>query len=259
MNQLAIALLGSGGFIGSHVAQFCLESGIPIIELPRWEGNRKKFDEKIRELKLMHPEKRIVFLQAAWYSTNNSDYRSSSENHEWVKTTKLILEICEDHEIIFAGLGTCLEKETIGHDKYTLSKSEIHGYLRGKSSKKKWIWFQLHYVYSEQHLKPAVLRKAAEASDAGEILILGTPNDRHDFIEVRDAAAAIVHSLLAGLNGVVEIGIGSTVEVSSLLRSLFPKLEIIKAKSEGKQISYQGAAATESLVDSSWAPKFSFR
>jgi hypothetical protein len=96
MNQLAIALLGSGGFIGSHVAQFCLESGIPIIELPRWEGNRKKFDEKIRELKLMHPQKRIVFLQAAWYSTNNSDYRSSSENHEWVKTTKLILEIWTD-------------------------------------------------------------------------------------------------------------------------------------------------------------------
>ena len=72
-------------------------------------------------------------------------------------------------------------------------------------------------------------------------------------------AEAIVHSIITGQRGKLEIGIGSAVEVSILLKSLFPNLEISEDVSSEKRISYQGAASVERLVKSGWSPKFSFR
>jgi nucleoside-diphosphate-sugar epimerase len=254
MNNLAVALLGTKGFIGNHIAQSCSEAKIPIFELQRWDGNRENFTNQIQEIKNANPGKQIVLIQTAWYSTNNSNYRVSRENYEWVSTTKAILEICKDHEILFAGLGTCLEKLAMGEEAYTQSKTEIRSHLELEFPTKEWIWFQLHYVYSLRYLKPAVLKKANESA---HFLTLETPNDKHDFIEVRDAADAMIHSLITGLRGIVEIGTGKTVEVSALLKSLFPKLEIAKGNSQEKRISFQGAAEINQLVNSGWVPKFS--
>jgi nucleoside-diphosphate-sugar epimerase len=256
MHNSIIAVLGSEGFIGSHVVQFCRVSGIPVIDLPRWDGNQEHFDKQIQKLKLANPEKQIYLLQTAWYSTSNPDYRSSPQNNEWVKNTKAIVEICKEHKIVFAGLGTCLEKQLIDQDLYTSCKSEIRSYLQSQSSNIKWIWFQLHYVYSLKEKKPAVLKKAREAAEAGVSFSLATPNDKHDFIEVRDAANALVHSLCSGLRGVTEIGTGKTIAVSHLIESLLPKLEIVEGIPVEKRISYQGAANTDQLVNSGWVPKF---
>jgi nucleoside-diphosphate-sugar epimerase len=257
MHDLVIALLGSKGFIGRYVAKSCLEAGIPFVELPRWNGNQNEFDSHIQQLRKSNLGKRIVLVQTAWYSTNNSDYRTSPENYEWLKITKAIVEICRNYQVVFAGLGTCLEKLVMDEDVYTACKSQIRSYLDLQFPINEWVWFQLHYVYSVGHLKPAVLRKAAEAIESGDSLTLGTPNDNHDFIEVRDAAHAITHSLVANLRGVVEIGTGKTLEVSSFLTSLFPNLEIIKGRPIEKRISFQGIADNEKLVNSGWTPKFS--
>jgi nucleoside-diphosphate-sugar epimerase len=257
MHNSIIAILGSEGFIGSHVVQFCRVSGVPVIELPRWNGNQEHFEKQIQKLKLENSEKQIYLLQTAWYSTSNTDYRFSPQNYEWVKNTKAILEICKRYGIIFAGLGTCLEKQSIDQDLYTSCKSEIRSYLHSQSSNIEWIWFQLHYVYSVKEQKPAVLRKAKEASDSEVSISLATPNDKHDFIEVRDVADALVHSLSNGLRGIIEIGTGKTVGVSYLLESLFPRLEIAEGIPSEKRISYQGAADTYQLVNTGWEPKFS--
>lgn len=254
MNNLAVALLGTKGFIGNHIAQSCTAAKIPIFELQRWDGNRENFIHQIKEIKKANPGKQIVLIQTAWYSTNNSNYRVAHENYEWVIATKAIIEICKNHKVIFAGLGTCLEKLAVGEEAYTQSKTEIRSYLEIEFPTKEWIWFQLHYVYSLRYLKPAVLKKANESAN---FLALETPNDKHDFIEVRDAADAMIHSLTTGLRGIVEIGTGKTVEVSTLLKSLFPKLDIVKGNSQEKRNSFQGAAETNQLVDSGWAPKFS--
>lgn len=254
MNDLAVALLGTRGFIGNHIAQSCSKAKIPIFELQRWDGNRENFTHQIQEIKKANPGKQIVLIQTAWYSTNNSNYRVSHENYEWVSTTKAILEICKNQKIVFAGLGTCLEKLAMGEEAYTQSKNEIRSYLELEFPTKEWIWFQLHYVYSLLYLKPAVLKRANESAD---FLTLETPNDRHDFIEVRDAADAMIHSLITGLRGIVEIGTGKTVEVSTLLKSLFPEVAIVKGDSQEKRISFQGAAETNQLVNSGWVPKYS--
>jgi nucleoside-diphosphate-sugar epimerase len=120
-----------------------------------------------------------------------------------------------------------------------------------------WIWFQIHYVYSTEYLKPAVISKALDALTNGKILSLRTPSDVHDFIEVRDAADAIVHSLINGHRGTIEIGTGITIKVSKLLKLLFPNLKISEEDSTENRISYQGAASVERLVKSGWNPKFS--
>jgi NAD dependent epimerase/dehydratase family enzyme len=75
MHNSIIAILGSEGFIGSHVVQFCRVSGVPVIELPRWNGNQEHFEKQIQKLKLENSEKQIYLLQTAWYSTSNTDYR----------------------------------------------------------------------------------------------------------------------------------------------------------------------------------------
>ena len=259
MSNLVIAVLGSDGFIGSHVSQSCVKSGMPVFGLQKWDGNRENFIDQIHELKQANPDSQIVLVQAAWYSTSNVDYRTSKENLKWIETTKSILRVCIENQVTFVGLGTCLEKLQTEDDLYASSKSKIQNYLSKEFLSEDWIWFQLHYVYSLEYLKPAVLKKAAEAVEAGIPLKLATPNDKHDFIEVRDVAEAIVHSIITGQRGKLEIGIGSTVEVSILLKSLFPKLEITEEVSTEKRISYQGAASVERLVKSGWSPKFSFR
>ena len=259
MSSLIVAILGAKGFLGSHIAQSCTDVGIPLVELERWSDNRDLFDNQIRDLRLTNPDSQIVLIQAAWYSTDNIDYRTSPENNKWVEITKAILESCNKWNLIFAGLGTCLENLQAQNDVYSSTKSKIQSDLTHVFPDEDWLWFQLHYVYSLEYLKPAVLKKAVEAVEAVIPLKLGTPNDKHDFIEVRDVAEAIVHSIITGQRGKLEIGIGSTVEVSILLKSLFPKLEITEEVSTEKRISYQGAASVERLVKSGWSPKFSFR
>ncbi len=257
MSNLVVAVLGSDGFIGRHVTESCINKGIPVFNLQKWNGNRESFNHQLYELKLANPDSQIIFVNAAWYSTSNLDYRTSPENSQWVETTKIILEICKKNKIIFAGLGTCLEKLQIDNDIYTLSKSEIQNQLSREFLSDEWIWFQIHYVYSMQYLKPAVVKKAADASASGNKLKLGTPHDSHDFIEVRDAADAIVHSIITGQRGQIDIGTGNTIEVSKLLNLLFPNIEIFNEELTEKRISYQGAAKIERLMESGWKPKFS--
>ena len=259
MSNLTVALLGSEGFIGRHIAQSCTKNGISVFDLQRWTGKAEDFDDQIRDLRSAKPNSRIVLIQAAWYSTDNPDYRTSNLNKEWVATTKAIVEICQKHNIVFAGLGTCLEKLRSDGDLYSSSKFEILSYLESDSLTKEWIWFQLHYVYSSQDLKPAVLRKADEANRAAQPIALGTPHDRHDFIDVRDVADAIVHAVRQELKGTIEIGTGNALEVSQFLNLLFPNLKIKQSTMSEARPSYQGAADVRALANSGWAPSFTAR
>lgn len=255
MSNLVVAILGSDGFIGSHVRNSCINAGVSVINLEKWSGNREEFNLQLGKLRSANSESEIVLIQAAWYSTSNEDYRTSIENKNWVEITKDILDLCKNHKITFAGLGTCLEKLDITEDLYSASKSEIHKSLSSEFLKDEWIWFQIHYVYSKLHLKPAVIKRAAEAVASEEKLMLGTPHDVHDFIEVRDAADAIVHSIITGQRGTVDIGTGTTREVSKLIKTLFPSIEISKQEIVEKRVSYHGAASVEELVMTGWKTK----
>lgn len=257
MSNLVVAVLGAEGFIGNHVVKSCLNAEIPVLKLQKWNGDRESLKYQLQVLKLANPDSQIVLMQAAWYPTSNADYRTSPENKKWTALTKSIFDVCKENDIIFAGLGTCLEKIHNYDDVYTSSKSEIHGYISQNPSYLDWIWFQIHYVYSTEYLKPAVISKALDALTDGKILALRTPHDVHDFIEVRDAADAIVHSLINSKRGTIEIGTGRTIKVSKLLKSLFPNLKISEEDSIENRISYQGAASVERLVKSGWIPKFS--
>ena len=257
MPKLVVALLGSEGFIGSHVAYSCAKAGIPVFHLQKWNGDCENFIHQLHEINEANPDSQIILIHAAWYSTSNDDYRTSPENMNWVEITKTILKICKDNEVTFAGLGTCLEKLQTNDDIYTLSKSEIQNYLSRDFLSDEWIWFQIHYVYSARYLKPSLVKNAAEAIASGNKLKLRTPQAAHDFIEVRDAADAIVHSIITGQRGKIDIGTGNTQEVSYLLKAIYPSIEISKQDMFEKRKSYHGAASIERLVESGWKPKFS--
>ena len=152
MSSLIVAILGAKGFLGSHIAQSCTDVGIPLVELERWSDNRDLFDNQIRDLRLTNPDSQIVLIQAAWYSTDNIDYRTSPENNKWVEITKAILESCNKWNLIFAGLGTCLENLQAQNDVYSSTKSKIQSDLTHVFPDEDWLWFQLHYVYSLDRL-----------------------------------------------------------------------------------------------------------
>ena len=249
--------MGENGFIGRHISESCNHSGIFVIPLERWDGNPKNLERQLHYIKTANPECPIILVQAAWYSTSNRDYRIAPQNNIWVKTTLTIIEICKKNKIIFVGLGSCLEKLNTADDIYSRSKIKILNYLTQESSFVDWIWFQIHYVYSRDLLKPEVVRKAAAAKKSGEKLELMTPNSTHDFIEVRDAANAIVHSISHEHRGKIEIGTGKLLSVSYLLHSLFPEVEILEQNSTVARISYEQPASIEILVDSGWIPKYS--
>jgi nucleoside-diphosphate-sugar epimerase len=255
--KLVVALLGSDGFIGRHIAESCVKAGISFVDLERWDGESEHLATQIQKIRESNPNARIVLIQAAWYSTSNSDYRTSLENKTWAKITKSVIEICIGYNVIFAGLGTCLEKLGGDTDFYTSSKSEIREFLSKEFPNEEWFWFQIFYVFSREFLKPALIAKAENASKHKESLELSTPYNTHDFIEVRDAAEAIVHALIKNLNGIIEIGTGQTTEVSFLINSLFPEVKILKIDPSDSRISYQYAAAMNGLKKSGWEPKFS--
>ena len=255
--SVIIALLGSSGFIGTHVAKSCASAGIPLFPIDRWDGDSQRFDRQLYELRGSNPDSEIVLIQAAWYSTSNPDYRTSLENMDWVEISKAILAVCEKHKIVFAGLGTCLEKKEIQNDIYSSSKLEVIEYLSRNRLETDWIWFQLYYVYSLDYLKPAVVKKASEAVRSGSLLRLQTPNDSHDFIEVRDAANAIVHAIVMRRRGRIEVGTGRTIEVAKFLTTLFPAVRISKEEFTKERISYQSAASVGELVETGWQIKHS--
>ncbi len=190
-------------------------------------------------------------LHLAWVASSTPGYRQDPRNSAWVEATLALVEECRARGIAFVGTGSIVETAD-GTDPYSLAKQELRRRLNPLICDGAVSWLQPHYVFSVDARSPELVRAALQAREAGTALVLRTPTQAHDFIDVRDVATAIVAVIREGIAGCIPIGAGRTRTAAEVVRALGASVSPFPA--DAPKTGSTPPADTRALVSVGWRP-----
>ena len=217
-SKVRVVLLGSTGFLGSHLYSAMLHNG--------FFPEKVNFDISQIQDKFSSPSRnsQVNFLiSMAWCSNRNQNYLDSSENFSWAERHIEIAKFCIENDIFLLIPGTCLEYCSSGTSAYVESKKEVKKFLDENMSADRYLWLRYFYIFSLENRRPGLLRDALMARDERRPFSINNSESRHDFIEVRDAVEQTLKIIHSGSHGVWDIGSGivrSNLELLSRIQNL---------------------------------------
>jgi nucleoside-diphosphate-sugar epimerase len=235
-----VILLGSNGFLGSHLYSNLLRQGYLVI---RAECDLAYFEDYHSGSKL--DKGKTIVISMAWSSNSRNSYLNNPENLIWAKKHMEIAKYCLRNDYVFVVPGSCLEYGQNQAVEYVKSKIQLRKFLEENMPIDKYLWLRYFYVFSLAHRRPGLIRDALEAKSASKPFIISNPKGHHDYIEVRDAVAQTIE-LIKGVNsGVWDIGVGRTRSNLDIL-SRIRNLDIVESSevedSNKPRISWEGSA-----------------
>ena len=235
-----IILLGSNGFLGSHLYSSLLSQGYLVIRAER----DLAFFERYHSGSKLDKRKTIV-ISMAWSSNSRNDYLNNPENLIWTKKHIEIAKYCLRNDYVFVVPGSCLEYGQNQSVEYVRSKIQLRRYLEENMPIDKYLWLRYFYVFSLAHRRPGLIRDALEAKRDSKRFIISNLKGRHDYIEVRDAVAQTIELIKGLYSGVWDIGVGRTRSNLDIL-SRIGDLEIVEScdleNSNKPRIGWEGSA-----------------
>ena len=238
--NVRIILLGSKGFLGSHLYSTLVRLGYPVIcvdsNLASLESNYRNSRNYIGK---------TVVISMAWSSNSSRRYLNSPENLVWALKHIEIAKFCLKEKILFVVPGTCLEYGENERLEYVRSKVILRRFLEENMPPNLYLWLRYFYVFSIAHRRPGLVRDALEAKDESKPFIISNIRGCHDYIEVRDAVAQTIELIKGLYSGVWDIGVGLTRSNLDLL-SRIGDLEIVEScdfeNSNKPSIGWEGSA-----------------
>ena len=235
-----IILLGSNGFLGSHLYSSLLSQGYLVIRAER----DLAFFERYHSGSKLDKRKTIV-ISMAWSSNSRNGYLNNPENLIWAKKHMEIAKYCLRNDYVFVVPGSCLEYGQNQSVEYVRSKIQLRRYLEENMPTDKYLWLRYFYVFSLAHRRPGLIRDALEAKRDSKRFIISNLKGRHDYIEVRDAVAQTIELIKGLYSGVWDIGVGRTRSNLDIL-SRIGDLEIVEScdleNSNKPRIGWEGSA-----------------
>lgn len=231
---MRIILTGSTGFIGRNVLRRCEELGYNVVCFVRNLDSKIKsygnhqylnvnFDEPIN----FEFKKQDRLLHLAW--SNLDDYDDIKHLTKTLPAHKNFLETCMAngaHNITVA--GTCAENdfflkedfnekeiEKVGN-KYAFSKALLKkfGFEISKTYKTSFLWARIWYVYGPDQRAKSLAGSIMKAAELGEKTFSpANPDNKHDFINVKDVAARLIELCTSDVEGQFDIRSGKTMSV----------------------------------------------
>jgi len=235
-----IILLGSNGFLGSHLYSNLLRQEYLVI---RGECDLTYLQNYHSGPKL--DKRKAIVISMAWSSNSRIGYLNDPENSIWAKKHMEIAKFCLRNDYVFVVPGSCLEYGQNQAVEYVKSKIQLRKFLEENVPIDRYLWLRYFYVFSLAHRRPGLIRAALEAKSDSKPLMVSNLEGRHDYIEVQDAVAQTIE-LIKGLHsGVWDIGVGRTRSNLEML-SRIGNLDIVENSevkySNKPRISWEGSA-----------------
>jgi UDP-glucose 4-epimerase len=157
-----------------------------------------------------------VVLHLAWVASGTPGYRNHPDNPDWARATVELARACRARGIWFIGTGTVAELEEHPADAYTRAKARTFHSLGPDIEGGSLTWLRPHYVFDPDLGRPEVMGEIRRAIVEDRTPDLRSPESAHDFVHVRDVAAAVRAVLASELRGLVPIGSGRNHSVAQL-------------------------------------------
>ncbi|MFN7563502.1 MAG: NAD-dependent epimerase/dehydratase family protein [Prosthecobacter sp.] len=275
---MRIFVTGATGFIGRAFCQQAVARGHQLLALVRNPAALDIPGVEIAAGNLLEtPWDKVVrfapdaALHLAW-TAEPGVYLNSPENEVWLEQSKAWFQRLFDLGVPYvAGTGTCIEyapseKPLIEEVSplspqfpYSKAKVELFEWLRACSPKTS-AWFRIFFPYGAGEHPKRLTSLAVKRLREGLPLLLNAPDSIRDYIEVGDAASAMLRVVEGKLTGPYNVGTGGGITLAELGRRIARVLGV----DEGLVRAAEGVppdgmpvivACAERLRKTGWLPR----
>jgi nucleoside-diphosphate-sugar epimerase len=237
---MSILLTGASGFVGRQVLTSLLRRGEEVHAVsrthPHVEGIYEWHEIDLLDdqalLRLMKALRPSCIIHLAWY-VDHGKFWSAPENETWKRATlELAGAAAEAGVRRFVATGTCYEYDwpdaepcderttpVAGHTLYDRMKNETRLALEAFCAEKamSFSWARLFFLFGSHEAPERLVASVARALLRSTPAACSTGRVVRDFMDVRDAGAAIAALALSNVEGPVNIGSGRPLTVAEIV------------------------------------------
>jgi len=237
-DRTRVLLTGASGFIGRHAVGALVERGADVHAVSRsavaeyacaWHhADLLAPGAPQQVIAAVRPD---IVLHLAW-CVEHGKFWNDPANLEWVAATLALARASAEHGVRrFVGIGTCfeydwpdegpcLESETplAGHTLYDRAKAACRSVLEeflGEAGLS-FAWARMFFLYGPDEAPKRLVASIARALADGKPARTSSGRAIRDFMDTRDAGAALAALALAGTAGAVNIATGEAQSVRAI-------------------------------------------
>lgn len=236
-----VLVTGAGGFVGRFALASLEQTGVDVHAVSRIAGRRAGASvwhqadllvpsECERVVRAVQPN---VVLHLAW-TTEHGKFWTSPLNVDWAAATLFLSRAAIEHGAHrFVGVGTCFEYQSPNDaccveastpleptTLYGVAKDSTRRILQSFADERGFelVWARLFFLYGPGEHPDRLVSSVARALVAGEQARCSSGTAVRDYMDVRDAGAALACAALSDYTGPLNIGSGRAARIADVAR-----------------------------------------
>jgi nucleoside-diphosphate-sugar epimerase len=213
-----VLVTGGSGFVGRQVVPHLLDAGLEV-----WAPSRTDADLLVPGMPaaLAEAADAAVLVHLAWEAAPG--YATSPANLAWLQAS---LELATG--FVAAGgrrivaAGSCAEIDLERPTPYADCKRALHLGLRALAGTRGFqlAWARLFFLYGPGEHPERLIASLAASLAAGRPALASAGRQRRDYLDVRDAGAAIAGLATSSATGLFDVASGDAPAVADIARAL---------------------------------------
>lgn len=232
---MKVLVTGASGFVGRAIVKVLAERNVETAAVSRNSPTPLDLMDRVAVRRFIEDFRPTHIIHSAW-TVEHGKFWDDPANTDWASTTLSLAQIavscgCQK----FVGLGTCFEYRwpdaaacdevatpVENHTLYDTAKDatrrELTDLLHG--SRCNLAWARLFHLYGAGEAPGRLVPSIARSLAAGTPAKCSSGYQIRDFIEVSDAARAIVMLAMSNVSGVVNIGSGQPTSIAEIANTI---------------------------------------
>ena len=237
---MRVLVTGGSGFVGRQAVGSLIAAGADVhlhchrhrvlfADVPHIYSDLREPDAARRLLDQVRPE---IVLHLAWH-VKHETFWTSQENLDWGAASLFLARAALDVGVRrFIGVGTCFEycwpnTGDCREDETTLAPTSLYAVTKDATRRiieelhdLSFAWARLFYLYGPFEHDARLVASIASRLARGQAAPLSSGAAVRDFLDTRDAGAALAALAFSDVVGAVNIGSGEGVSIASIAERL---------------------------------------